>query len=519
MLISKTKTKRKEINQISNKIQNSKMVFIKSIPKKHPKYHKKLSDLPQELKRLVLDFLAVDEDVYFACLGQPIDKSSKEAFFYTGRVRYKFVFPTNEVVYSSYQDVPRFYYGGVPSGVQAFKRVSPEVRVFRHERDFRQLSTWRAYERSLIGGRPSCIGKVFDKLAWKSSPDWIGSRRFVGDAGTNITREAHRTRAESQRSAIVAIKDCTTHMYYMSLVCETDPTSPPVLYGRLPLTTSSAPSHFREGGISYDEHTYLMELREKQWDEFGSEQSLQGYEEDSEYESEYDETTGEKIESIDIARYDRADRLHFNRALIARSTPPLRPRIKKRVANAHLKNDQGETILSPLSWCMSVNPKWRSSYRSRYVQPVEDEPLIVGRSRFEVDDATNLLGDIWESEWTEWRDHSDDSIRSDINLFQYYHVGIKPAYVPQPSFSALSNSNESCILLPLLEGVYTEGERALDVVHYSLERGLARSVMNYFNERIEDYQGNVVCDIKHFSAPHYVELDATVLENTDSVYI
>lgn len=444
------------------------------------------SNLPNELRRIILGYAVVDAGTYFKCLDSSID-TTDGSFFHTGRIRVRTIYPDGTITILSYSRNDDSYR----------RSLQPGVRVFRHAEDLRQCKLWECYVKSLVGTRTCAIASLLDSTSWEPPCSWNQSCRLR----ESRTNEAKTYRSENQVIGTITQSNCKTHTFYLGLVCEKLLPKEPWLYAR-PVRDLFGPNSSIYGircgqgnpiRLTHEETHGMVYWKDCSQD---SEGSVSSDEEDSEYESEYDSDTGEKIESIRLADYDESDRLYFlgrrepilDRVVKQRVCPKFK---KQRVPNAHLKSDDGTTIFEPLSWRLSVNPKWRSIHCSNYEQLEGETSMVIGRRHEFLEDIEPVIGHLWENEWTAWDDTRPGTFEPPTNLEQYYHVGIVDAYEPQPSFVELSK-NPCMVVVPLMDALAFENEtEELQMSHYTLDRGL-KSPARYLDDI--DFQEAIVDD-------------------------
>lgn len=447
------------------------MVRVKSTPRRHPKYGQvslfsNWDRLPYDVRRLVFEYTIPDVDTFFNGLDQPISRWDPYGFYYTGAIRFKLVDQQGRITYGNALD------DDIDQG-----SLQPGVRVERHLGDLRQRALWRSYGKIVFGSKSLAIAKALDSASWESSNAGDQSSRL----NKNPSGEEAENRAKNQAVRTISQSDCSTHTFYVGLVGEKIFPTEPLLYR----TTR----HFElcddssEDGEGCDEgdsvrSTYGRTHEMEQCETKGgsSTESFSGYETDSEYSSEYDSSTGEKIKSIRLADYDELDRLFYRRTTRRVPRPYDGKRdYKPRLANAHLKNDDGVTIYRPISWRLSINPTWKSKHNSGHTQLWGDESMVIGRRhRFVDDELDDAIADMWEDGWTTWDDVDKESIVCpNVSLFQFYHIGIVDAFVKEPSFVDLC-FDPNQVVIPLLEeaDIGTENGGTLFVSHYTLYSGL-----------------------------------------------
>lgn len=462
------------------------MVRIKSIPRKHPSYISNDHPLPHEIRRLIFEFAPTDVDTFFICLGRHVDKSPDvDSYFNTGCIRYKLVGRDGYTEFGKYN----------PAYGTDIRGIRPGVRVYKYAEDIRARALWNCYDKSVSGTRPGIIAQALDTASWSSAGEWDQSRRLYA----NTCRENEKDRAENQIVGTIQESNCKTHTFRLGLVNREIYPKTPEPYGQRSLC---CPNYGKPWGgcstgvgfQSFDERTYNLE-RQSRFEDTSS-GPFSGFETDSEYESEYDGSTGEKIESIRLADYDDEDRLYVRQSSHITCFSPLL--FEPRIANAHLKNSDGVTVLEPLSWRISINPRWRSTHTSRYVQPSGGCSLVIGRRHEFLSDVETPLGGLWESEYTCWDDFSRDTVDTGISLMQYYHMGIVPAYKPQPSYTDLAFNNPCCVVIPLMEiECFTHHGQQLGIAHYTLIGGL-----KVVAQLVED-----------------IDFEDSIVENPDALYI
>ena len=436
------------------------MVRTKPIPRKYPRDFSTKNtsgmSLPMDVRRLIFEFAPPDIDTFFQCMWKPIDRSDRGCFFNTGQIRYKFVFTSGHVLYGFIEpskSIPKY----------------DECTVYAYASDKQQARLFRTYERSLFGSRPCFIGKMLDAARWEPMVGWHKSKRF----SENIQREDEKIRAKNQVIRRLQTSNCETHSFHIGFISQKIYPDEPEKYIRGDIRTS----YFSKLGIRFPSGSGISEINERTLDldagyssDYATQTSLSGYETDSEYESEYDERTGEKIESIRLADYDEEDKLYFKK--------PTTVRIKwgnspgKRIPNKHLKNSRNETIFEPLSWRLSVNPCWRSSRTGEFIPPHEDDSMVIGQRHEFFGDVSELVH-LWENKWVPW--YREESVDPGIELMQHYHIGIEKAFRPQNSFVDLVEYNRNNAVIPLLEIEESENEDdepRLMISHYTLVHGL-----------------------------------------------
>ena len=447
------------------------MVRTKSAPRRYTRYgcesqFTNWNLLPYDVRKLIFEYTIPDVDTFFNGLDRPIRRSDPNGFYYTGGIRFRMVDQQGRVTYGNALD----------DDIDQ-RSLRPGVRVERHMGDIRQRAMWRSYGKIVFGSKPLSIAKALDSASWESPGPRDQSSRLDEDA----SGKKKKARAENQRVLTISQSDCSTHTFYIGLVGEKKFPTDPVLY------RTKRHSYFfddsSEDGEGCDEGDSVRSTNGRtheveRWGTGGgrSTESFSGYETDSEYSSEYDSDTGEKIKSIRLRDYDELDRL-FYRKTTQRVPRPYKSKRnhKPRVPNAHLKNEYGVTVFQPISWRLSVNPTWKSKHNSGHAQLWGDESMVIGRRhRFVDDELDDAIADLWEDGWTTWDDEDIESIVCpNISLFQYYHIGIVDAFDKEPSFTELC-FDPNQVVIPLLEEADLESGfgGTLIVSHYTLYNGL-----------------------------------------------
>lgn len=446
------------------------------------------SILPLELRRIILGYVQVGVGTYFSLLSEHIDKSTG-SFYNTGCIRVRLTEGFCSIIKECLPQV-----GGQVGGYR--RGVRPGIRIYTNETDLRQYRLWLSYGRSMSGNSRGPVATGLDSARWEPASPWDQSCRLHEDR----IKKAAEDRARDQIVSTITESHCETHSFYIGLITQKIFPEIPELYDGEKFSKWREDISEDEIGYttgsrvrSFDEHTYRLEQLEKSREERQESESLSEYEEDSEYDTEYDPRTGEEIESISLAKYDEHDRLYFERrphtsatdrisSCLTRVSAFFRNRVKPfsgyvhRIANAHLKSIDGSTILEPISWRMSINPKWRCTSNSRYnpLDP-EEEIVVIGNRYHILFDVEPDISGMYENQWTTWGDKTRLTHSADINLFQYYHVGIVDAYFPQPGFVDLIKEHKYSVLIPLLDAhdFYFTPPRLM-MSHYSLHKGLNR---------------------------------------------
>jgi len=474
-------------------------------------------DLPNELKRVIFSYAIVDSGTYFRMQGVPIFKlpsaasirlngdPSDGSFFFTGLVRMQIVQPNGSSIVVGRRCEPGYE-----------RRLYPGATVYLHREDLRQQRLWYGYGKAVAGcGDSNPIAIALDSANWECVSG--GSRSCRVSEGNGHAEEEDRARNQVIRT--IQKSNCRTHTFFLGLVSQKLYPQDPKLYevsrkSVIDLCEDGDGSSSGEETRSYDEGTYQLErLARYDGGYFESQENPDCGCESSDSDSDYEEEE-EEGGDIDLADYDESDRLYFERRRIRdgrlfgyvppRRVPDVTPFVRwtRRVCNSHLKSD-GVTTLEPISWRISVNPNWASTRNSKYIQPDAWSSTVLGMRHCFLDEAQSQIDDLWENEWTTWESKDDGVYHPHLNLMQHYHVGIVPAYIPQPSFVELS-SVKCRVVIPLIDSKldldfmndfyvdeYLRGIDYLTVSHYTLERGLKRTArlvkdMNFDESIISD---------------------------------
>lgn len=441
------------------------MVRIKSTPVRFASHKSRyiggLGTLPKELRRLVCEYHVPNVEDHCVLIGERLDKSDPDGFFFTGRIRTRLVFDSDVCIDDMF----------FPNDDSYKKYLKIGVQVLRHAGDLRQCNYWRRYEKNLVGTTECHLATLLDTVCWKRSFQGDETCRFNAN---DPYSEAYRT--EQQVIREVSSTDCVTHFFGLALVAEKihpddreqeieDAGDGDCDHG----TRCREQSEIR----SYDQYTYMLEYFEK-YGHFPEEEEVSSYETDSEYDSEYDEDTGEKIESIRLADYDSKDKLFFRRT---RNDYPCY--WKRRIPNAHLKTPSGVTLFSPLSWRISIKPKWRCSDDPSFGQFREEESFVNGRRRYHFSEVV----EIDDKFWVPW-DYKNDSFIPDYIPIQYYHMGIVTSVDPQPSFNEL-RIIEYNVVIPLMIQL-SRTRKTLHMAQFTLDRGLKTRARRIYDMDYED---------------------------------
>ena len=439
--------------------------------------------LPKDIRALICTYSPMPVELYFLALDSRIESYDNDSFFNTGTIRVR--------LDDGHKPTIRRFLGSDQSSIP---KSTNNVKVYVHSGDLEQFRLWNAYSASLIGTSSCTVAKELEAAYWKPVCEWGQSCRLQPDR----EEKDKEYRAENQVIRTLMPSNCTTHTFCLGLIGEKLFPDQEDLYERPEDTICCEDSseygercRSRNRIRCYDEETYRMERRAKYDSDYTSSE-----EEESAYESEYDSTTGEKIDSIRLADYDQEGKLCYKKPGQYKNISDR----KQKFPNGHLKSIDGTTIIEPLSWRISINPKWRCIHDSQYRRVEHDEGMVIGRRHNFMHEVEPVISNLWEDEWTCWDDFQPGTIEAPVNLAQFYHMGIVKAYVPQPSFVELS-AFKSDVVLPLLDAYYLDKDDdetdLLQISHYSLFKGLKRAAVY----------------IEH------VDLANTIVADADALYI
>jgi len=469
------------------------MARTKSVPNRHPSYELQalrsgIERLPYDVRGLLFQYYVPDADSYFRWLGYRINRYDaggyynnrlySDGFYHTGYVRFKVVFPDGEVEYRR----------GAPEDETYKRSLQPGIRVFQHAGDLRQRRMWVSYGKAVIGNGAGTFAQALDC----SSGRWKIAGQKYCRFYKNPYSDEQRERAENQGVRTLSVSDCTTHTFQLGFVSRR-------LY----------PQHISMyESVNYDQCCYDLDGDEEGSDERpevhvsnGRTEGTDGQsdpdsddtepysdsEESEESIEECDGCLGEEDEGSIVPEYDGCDRLYF-RGPVFREKQFYQDDDKyynQRTPNAHLKSSSGTTIFEPLSWRLSIIPKWRTTHKSEYGTLCGHHGVVIGRRYSHLAELYQAISHYDEDQFTVWYDNSPSTVAPHIANVQYYHIGIVPAFVPQPSFAKLSK-NPLNVILPLLEPrpvVYHGRLKPIQISPYTLKNGLKRKAVRAYPVR------------------------------------
>jgi len=445
------------------------MVRTKSIAKRHVSYvladlRSGWSELPYDVRRIVCEYYAPDADSFFIWLGSCIIRDDPDGYYYTGCIRLKMVLPDGTIEYRRYD----------PQDDANRRSIQSGVRIFRHAGDLQQCRLWLSYGKLIVGSRIGAVAQALDASSGRKTLK--GSQYCRFDPSTNDTQQ--KDRSENQGVRTVSVSDCTTHTFQLGLVTRRIFPFHARMYesGQFKQCCSDLHSdgqgHGEGGNVrSINGRTHGVGCRTTDY----IEGAISGSEEEYECDTECDGCFGEEEEGTIMPEYDGNDRLYFNQPIVRERYSYSRPSYwKPRVANAHLKSSRGVTIFEPLSWRVSIIPKWRSTSDSEYEQLCGYEGVVIGRRYTFLAELYQAASYYEESEFTVWYDNSPFTTSPCIPSIQYYHMGIVTSYYPQASFVELAD-NPLHVIIPLLEplpSIYYGDYKKLQICQYTLKAGL-----------------------------------------------